>query len=95
VRLSVCFWVVLSAVTSPALADEALVNKALSECLKVVHSMNPKDYPTAKQFDAYYNSVDGTVENNAMFGLLDRPVIFQFHKCMAQRGFPLGSPPKQ
>jgi hypothetical protein len=87
VRLSVCFWVVLSAVTSPALADEALVNKALSECLKVVHS--------AKQFDAYYNSVDGTVENNAMFGLLDRPVIFQFHKCMAQHGFPLGSPPKQ
>jgi hypothetical protein len=63
--------------------------------LASISSPSASGYPTAKQFDAYYNSVDGTVENNAMFGLLDRPVIFQFNQCKAQHGFPLGSPPKQ
>jgi hypothetical protein len=66
--------------------DTAAINKAVSECLKVVHSLVDDSY--AKYFDAFYNPATGLVENNVMYAT-GRPALFQFNKCMVQHGVPL------
>jgi hypothetical protein len=92
-KLGVCA-VVLSIACTSSQAEEddlASINKTIAACIKVVHVMD-KDNPFAKDFDAYYNSATGTVEYNVMFAnAFARPVLFQFEKCMAQHGLPLGA----
>jgi hypothetical protein len=65
--------------------DTATINKTVTECLKVVHSL-ADDY--AKYFDAFYNPATGKVENNVIYAT-GRSALFQFNKCMAQHGVPL------
>jgi hypothetical protein len=66
-------------------ADTATINKTVSECINFVHALGD----SFKKFDAYYNPATGRVENNVMY-VADQPAIFQFNKCMAQHGLPLG-----
>jgi hypothetical protein len=68
--------------------DTAVINKAVSECIKFVHAFSDDSF--FKRFDAYYNVATGRVENNVMY-VGERAALFQFNKCMAQHGFPLGT----
>lgn len=76
------------ACTAAQAQDAAVINKAVSQCLKVVHSSTDDEY--AKYFDAFYNQASGLVENNVIY-VSGRPALFQFNKCMAQHGVPLGA----
>ena len=72
---------------------EVLIGKAITHCLDVVHRFpvdNGVEQRFFKHFDAYYNPASGQVENNAVYNG-DQAPLFQFDKCMASRGFPLGS----
>jgi hypothetical protein len=43
-----------------------------------------------RHFDAFYNSADQLVHNNA-YRNGDTDPLYQFNKCMAEHGMPLGS----
>jgi hypothetical protein len=67
------------------------IEKTVTECVGVVHQAKPADQSYTRyygQFDAFYNTVSGKVENNAAFSGA-QPALFVFDKCMAQRGVPL------
>jgi hypothetical protein len=72
--------------------DKAAIDKAISGCLNFVHSFpaEPGYGMFFKRFDAYYNTATGLVQNNAVT-VGDHAALFQFNKCMAQSGFPLGT----
>jgi hypothetical protein len=75
--------------------DITAINKAITECIIAVRSFHDPMYEAfLKRFDAFYNPSTGQVENNAtMAG--DQSGLFQFNKCMASKGYPLGSKKQQ
>ena len=64
---------------------------AIASCVKVVRESAPTDSYAKKywtEFDSYYNSGSGKVEDNAnLNGHL--PAKYAFNKCMARMGIPL------
>jgi hypothetical protein len=72
----------------------AAINKVVKHCVDVVHAMKVDDLEKQffKKFDAYYNATTHLVENNAFLNG-DQPALYQFRKCMAQEGLPLGGSP--
>jgi hypothetical protein len=78
----------------PAIAqDKAVIDRAVKICVEQVHRFQPAEaWQTQyfQQFDAYYNAATGTVQNNGWQNG-DAPPLYQFNKCMAGQGFPLGS----
>jgi hypothetical protein len=42
-----------------------------------------------RKFDAFYNTATGKVQNNAVY-VGDQAALYQFDKCMASKGYPLG-----
>jgi hypothetical protein len=88
-----CVGLVLNLVWVPTThaADTATINKTVSQCIEFVHSLA---VPSVIGFDAYYNSSTGAVENN-WTNAYNREPVFQFNKCMAQHGLPLGPKPKK
>ena len=70
--------------------ETAIIKKAISDCLKVVHSYpaEPMNESFFKRFDAFYNTASGRVEDSGVY-VGDQAPRFQFHKCMAQHGVPL------
>lgn len=44
----------------------------------------------SKNFDAFVNPIDGSVQNNA-FRVGDQQAWFAFQKCMAASGYPLST----
>lgn len=72
--------------------DKGLIDKTVAECVAFVRSYqgDPIYRPSFERFDAYYNPSTGLVENNGTTAG-DRVAIFQFNKCMAQNGMPLGA----
>ena len=80
--------VFLSAI--PAFSDPSVeqLNTAVKACVEVTRrGENPGQ---TWHFDAYYNAGDGSVHNNVEY-VFQRRFLFVFEKCMAERGFPLGS----
>lgn len=72
--------------------DHATARKMVSNCVKWVREFSDDDpmyYPFYRRFDAFYNESAGTVENNA-YAAGDQRALFQFRKCMAHNGMPLG-----
>jgi hypothetical protein len=69
----------------------AAINAAIKHCVDVVHKMKPNEIygQSYKHFDAYYNTATGMVENNAFLNV-DQAALYEFRKCMAQEGYPLG-----
>ena len=75
---------------TPAFSDPSVeqLNTAVKACVEVTRrGENPGQ---TWHFDAYYNAGDGSVHNNAEY-VFQRRFLFAFEKCMAERGFPLGS----
>jgi uncharacterized protein with von Willebrand factor type A (vWA) domain len=66
--------------------QEAIKN-TIAHCLLEVHTHSDN---FSKHFDAYYNQATGLVENNALYNG-DQEPLYQFRKCMATSGFPLGT----
>lgn len=64
--------------------------KAIQACVDVVHASKVSDVDRLffREFDAYYNPADGTVQNNA-YRNGDRMPLYTFKKCMVKQGFPL------
>ena len=92
-RIVVLFSVVLN---PSALAEAQLPPDRTSEIKKVVKQCVEAVRAGATQgsefynFDAFYNSATGRVENNVtMQG--ERKGLFLFNKCMSEKGYPLGS----
>jgi hypothetical protein len=66
------------------------INAAVKVCIEAARARQVEDGATKPGFDAYYNAATGRVHNNATYAG-SGPTIFVFEKCMAERGFPLGS----
>lgn len=81
--------------TASSAQDKAVIDKAVTDCVRFVQSFaaEPGFDFFYKRFDAYYNAATGLVQNNATV-VGDQAALFQFNKCMAQRGLPLGAPAK-
>ena len=84
---------VLIAATMSNAQDKAVIDKAVSDCVQFVHSFqaDPGMQSFYRKFDAYFNVATGLVQNNATL-VGDQAALFQFNKCMAQKGLPLGPP---
>jgi hypothetical protein len=70
-----------------------LIDRAVKICVEQVHRFQPAEaWQTQyfQQFDAYFNAATATVQNNGWRNG-DAPPLYQFNKCMAGQGFPLGS----
>ena len=63
------------------------INKAVQTCVTNVHEISP-DNPFYQNFDAYYNTATGKVQNSARTNF-EMPPQFAFSKCMVSQGFPL------
>ncbi len=76
--------------TSAMAQENAAVEKAVKECIDVVHRFPADEMEKQfyKKFDAFYNSATGRVQNNGYLNG-DIPPQYQFNKCMASQGFPL------
>jgi hypothetical protein len=88
----VIFSLLLLSPTSSAVAQSTdTINKAVNECIEVVHSSPGNDFEkfSDKKFDAYYNPATGLVENNVIY-MDDKGSLFKFNKCMTSMGLPLG-----
>jgi hypothetical protein len=100
-RLAALWSVVL---WTPALAESQLtpdqateVTKAVKQCVATVHTAAkclgletcPQGSEFFKNFDAFYNSASGRVENNVSLQG-ERKALFLFNKCMSEKGHPLG-----
>lgn len=72
--------------------DHGAIRKLVSNCVKFVREFKDDD-PTYsnfyRRFDAFYNQALGIIENNA-YAVGDQRARFQFNKCMAHNGVPLG-----
>lgn len=81
--------------TSPSIAQQPpdSVEAVVKACVAQVRSFQADEIqqPFFKQFDAFYNAATGLVQNNA-YRNGDQPPLFQFNKCMASKGMPLGPP---
>lgn len=79
-------------IVTPATAQEnPTIETVIKQCVDVVHHF-PADRMDAtffKNFDAFYNPATSQVENNAIV-VGDQAALYQFNKCMASHGFPLG-----
>jgi hypothetical protein len=80
-------------VAAPARADDDTIEKVVQHCVDVVHNFHADDAMSQKfytHFDAYYNrSTKRVIDNVVVNG--DLPPRFQFGKCMASAGLPLGN----
>ena len=78
---------------TPAFSDPSVeqLNTAVKGCVEVTRrGENPGQ---TWHFDAYYNAATSRIHNNLdQLGYVpQRAYLFAFEKCMAERGFPLGS----
>lgn len=74
----------------------AMAKAAVQKCVEFVHQFSPAEpwmTPYFRQFDAYYDAATGTVNNNGWRNGDIQP-LYEFNKCMATKGFPLGSKPQ-
>ena len=69
------------------------IDKTVETCVKKVRAIPSYGDQFFHNFDAFYNPVDGTVQNNATSSM-DMGAVFQFDKCMTQSGYPLGKSSK-
>jgi hypothetical protein len=70
------------------------ITAAVKACVEAVNTQELKKNPQGTyHFDAYYNAATGSIDNNlAQLGYVpQRAYLFEFGKCMAEHGFPLGS----
>jgi hypothetical protein len=81
-----------SAVTAANAQDGSKIESAVTYCVDAVHRFpaDPTDVQFFRKFDAYYNAATGKIENNGML-VGDQAALYQFNKCMASQGIPLGS----
>lgn len=86
IAVSLAVLAILTLVPSLAMAaDSATIDKTVSACVSAVHAI----HPSFQRFDAFYNAGTGRVENNAVY-VADQDALYNFNKCMAQHGIPLG-----
>jgi hypothetical protein len=79
--------------TTRAFADPNVeqINAAVKACVAATNATDDRpSNPHNWHFDAYYNAATGKVQNNLEYVFQQR-FLFTFQKCMAERGFPLGS----
>ena len=77
--------------TNPPKQSQEMIEKVVKHCVDVVHQFPAtqiEEKQFFKQFDAFYNSATGLVQNNG-YRKGNIPPLYQFNKCMASRGFPL------
>ena len=70
------------------------INAGVKACVDAVNAQELKRNPQVTfRFDAYYNAATSRIHNNLdQLGYVpQRAYLFAFEKCMAERGFPLGS----
>jgi hypothetical protein len=85
----------LSLATTPIAAqdNDETIKRAVRTCVDLVHRLPVGDPLFAqfyKEFDAYYNPATKQVFNNG-WRAGDRPVQYEFNKCMVGQGYPLGA----
>ena len=80
--------VFLSATRAFSDPDLQQINAAVKACVGVSRAQENKGQ--VWHFDAYYNAATGRVHNNIESNFQVR-FLYAFEKCMAERGFPLGS----
>src|ERR1700758_94978 len=77
---------------SASAQDKDAIDHIVKTCVDWVHKTTPQDPGMAqfyRQFDAYYNSNTKRVINNG-YRNGDVPAQYEFGKCMATHGLPLG-----
>jgi hypothetical protein len=91
-----------SALAETPLSDQTSeVIKIVKQCVAAVHAAGDcwtqksgavtcsySEHEFYKNFDAFYNSANGLVENNVTLQG-ERKALFLFKKCMAEKGVPL------
>ena len=65
------------------------INAVVKACVETTRAQQA-EWGAKPWFDAYYNAASGRVPDNVTNNL-GLPSRFVFNKCMAERGFPLGS----
>ena len=65
------------------------VNAVVKACVQVSRTQEQEVPGATWHFDAFYNPATGRVQNNVEYNF-QRRFLFVFHKCVAERGLPLG-----